>query len=156
MEVYRVSKRQYRQDIIGTGAYLAGGRWNTAGNYMLYTAASRSSAILEVLAHISRNRPIDDYSVIVLYIPDDLFINAVDPATLSDTWREEYNQTQVIGDQWLERHKSLSLKVPSALVKAECNYLVNPGHETFKSLKMLDFEPLQFDERFFGHLQSVC
>lgn len=151
MEVYRVSKRQYQQDIIGTGAYLVGGRWNTAGNYMLYTAASRSLAILEVLVHISRNRPIDDYSVIVLYIPDDIFINAVDPATLSDTWQEEYNQTQSIGDQWLESRKSLSLKVPSALVKAEYNYLLNPGWEAFKLVKVLDYELLRFDERFFGH-----
>ncbi|GAB3640223.1 RES family NAD+ phosphorylase [Spirosoma arcticum] len=151
MEVYRVSKRQYQQDLIGTGAYLAGGRWNTAGNYMLYTAASRSLAILEVLVHISRNRPIDDYSIIVLYVPDDLFINAVDPAALSNTWREEYTQTQTIGDQWLVSESSILLKVPSALVKAEHNYLLNPSHGTFKLMKVLDFEPLHFDERFFGH-----
>ena len=151
MEVYRVSKRQYQQDIIGTGAYLAGGRWNTAGNYMLYTAASRSLAILEVLVHISRNRPIDDYSIIVLYVPDDLFINAVDPAALSNTWREEYTQTQTIGDQWLVSESSILLKAPSALVKAEYNYLVNPNHRTFHLVKVLDYEPLQFDERFFGH-----
>ncbi len=151
MEVYRVSKRQYQQDIIGTGAYLAGGRWNTAGNYMLYTAASRSLAILEVLVHISRNRPIDDYSIIVLYVPDDLFINAVDPAALPSTWREEYTQTQTIGDQWLVSESSILLKAPSALVKAEYNYLVNPNHKTFNLVKVLDYEPLQFDERFFGH-----
>ena len=151
MEVYRVSKRQYQQDIMGTGAYLAGGRWNTAGNYMLYTAASRSLAILEVLVHISRNRPIDDYSIIVLYIPDNLFINAVDPAALSDNWREEYAQTQLIGDQWLVNQSSMLLKAPSALVKAEYNYLMNPNYKTFNLVKVLDYEPLQFDERFFSH-----
>ena len=151
MEVYRVSKRQYQQDIMGTGAYLAGGRWNTAGNYMLYTAASRSLAILEVLVHISRNRPIDDYSIIVLYIPDNLFVNAVDPAALSDNWREEYAQTQLIGDQWLVNQSSMLLKTPSALVKAEYNYLLNPNYKTFNLVKVLDYEPLQFDERFFSH-----
>lgn len=151
MEVYRVSKRQYQQDIIGTGAYLAGGRWNTAGNYVLYTAASRSLAILEVLVHMSRSRPLDDYSVVVLYIPDNLFVDAVDPATLADNWQQLYTQTQSIGNQWLVAHPSLSLKVPSALVKAEYNYLLNPNHEAFKLVKILDYEPIQFDERFFGH-----
>ena len=151
MEVYRVSKRQYQQDIIGTGAYLAGGRWNTVGNYMLYAAASRSLAILEVLVHISRNRPLDDYSIIVLYVPDNLFVEAVDPATLTDTWREQYSQTQPIGDQWLGKQSSLALKVPSAIVKAEYNYLLNPNHESFRAVKVLDYEPLRFDERFFGH-----
>lgn len=150
MEVYRVSKRQYQQDIIGTGAYLAGGRWNTAGNYILYTAASRSLAILEVLIHISRNRPLDDYSIAVLYIPDKLFIDAVNPANLMANWREAYKQTQPIGDQWLVDKPSLSLKVPSAIVKAEYNYLLNPNHEAFNQIKVLDYEPFQFDERFFG------
>lgn len=150
MEVYRVSKRQYQQDIIGTGAYLAGGRWNTAGNYMLYAAASRSLAILEVLIHISRNRPLDDYSVVVLYIPDNLFVDAVDPAKLTNNWREEYKQSQPIGDQWLIDQSSLLLKVPSAIVKAEYNYLLNPNHEAFNLIKVVDYEPFQFDERFFG------
>ncbi|GAB4041189.1 RES family NAD+ phosphorylase [Spirosoma jeollabukense] len=151
MEVFRVSKRQYQQDLIGTGAYLAGGRWNTVGNYMLYTAASRSLAILEVLVHISRNRPLDDYSVVVLHIPDNLFVDAIDPAALSENWRELYSQTQPLGDQWLSGQPSLSLRVPSAIVKAEYNYLLNPNHEAFKLVKVLDYEPIQFDERFFGH-----
>ncbi len=151
MEVYRVSKRLYQQDIIGTGAYLAGGRWNTVGNYMLYSAASRSLAILEVLVHISRNRPLDDYSIIVLYIPDELFVDAVDPARLPGTWREDYGQTQPLGDEWLIGQSSLLFKVPSAIVKAEYNYLLNPNHEAFKLIKVLGYEPLQFDERFFGH-----
>ena len=150
MELFRVSKKLYQQDIIGTGAYLAGGRWNTAGNYMLYTASSRSLAILEVLVHISRSKPIDDYSIVVLYIPDEVYIDSVDQTTLPADWRRQYNQTQVVGDSWLVRQQALSLKVPSALVKSEYNYLINPNHETFHSIKLLEFEPLQFDDRFFA------
>ena len=148
MEVYRVSKRQYQQDLIGTGAYLAGGRWNTMGNYMLYTAASRSLAILEVLVHISRGRPIDDYAIIVVYVPDSLFVDSINLAVLPNNWKEEYSETQAIGNQWLRKQSSLSLKVPSALVKAEYNYLLNSGHEAFSSIKVLGYEPLRFDERF--------
>ncbi|WP_020602055.1 RES family NAD+ phosphorylase [Spirosoma spitsbergense] len=150
MEVFRVSKKIYQQDIVGTGAYLAGGRWNTAGNYMLYTAASRSLAILEVLIHISRSKPVDDYSVIALYIPDELFIGVVDQEGLTLTWRNQYNQTQSMGDLWLSSQKSVALKVPSAIVKAEYNFLINPNHPAFQSVKLLDYEPLQFDDRFFA------
>ena len=150
MEMYRVAKEMYRQDIIGTGAYLAGGRWNTAGNYMLYTASSRSLAILEVLVHISRNRPIDDYSIVVVYIPDDEYIDSVNQATLQTDWRQQYIHTQAIGDSWLVNQQSLSLKVPSALVKSEYNYLINPNHKSFHSLKIIEFESLQFDDRFFA------
>ncbi len=124
------------------GAYLAGGRWNTVGNYMLYTAASRSLAILEVLVHLSRNRPVDDYSLIVLYVPDTLFVESVNPTDLSSNWQEQYNQTQATGDQWLVGQQSLLLKAPSAIVKAEYNYLINPNHDSFQCVKVLDFEPL--------------
>ena len=149
MEIFRVSKKLYQQDLIGTGAYLAGGRWNTVGNYMLYTAASRSLAILEVLVHLSRNRPMADYSLVVLYIPDTIFVETVNPTALSVDWREQYKQTQPLGDQWLTRKESLLVKVPSAIVKAEYNYLLNPSHDAFQLVKILDVEPLQFDERFF-------
>lgn len=150
MELFRVSKKLYQQDIVGTGAYLAGGRWNTAGNYILYTAASRSLAILEVLIHISRSKPVEDYSIVVLYLPDELFIDAVDVNELVSNWRNHYNQTQPMGDAWLKNQKALSLKVPSAIVKSEYNYLINPNHEAFQSIKVLDYEPLQFDDRFFA------
>ncbi len=148
MELFRVAKKMYQQDIIGTGAYLAGGRWNTAGQYMLYTASSRSLAILEVLVHISRGKPVDDYTIIVLYVPDDVFIEPVNQETLPPDWRVQYNQTQALGNSWLDGNRSLSLKAPSAIVKAEFNYLINPNHEAFSSLKILEFEPLQFDDRF--------
>ena len=152
MEVYRVSKRLYQNDLLGTGAFLAGGRWNTRGNYMLYTASSRSLAILEVLVHLSDNRPPEDYSIVVLYIiPDDTYVQHLNTATLPTDWRETYESTKSIGDEWLHQRSSLLLKVPSAIVKAEYNYLINPLHSAFNKLQVLDYETLAFDERLFGY-----
>ncbi|WP_414649653.1 RES domain-containing protein, partial [Chitinophaga sp.] len=38
MIVYRIVKTAERaQDLSGKGAYLAGGRWNSTGTFMLYT-----------------------------------------------------------------------------------------------------------------------
>jgi len=40
-------------------------------------------------------------------------------------------QLQVLGDEWLERSETAVLKVPSALVTEEWNYLLNPLKRTF-------------------------
>lgn len=151
MELYRVSKRLYQTDLLGTGAFLAGGRWNTRGNYMLYTAGSRSLAILEVLVHLSDSQPHDDYSIVVLYIPDDIYVQQINTTTLSFEWRETYVTTRNIGDEWLQTSSSLLLKVPSAIVKAEYNYLINPQHPAFNKIQVLDYETLAFDKRLFGY-----
>jgi RES domain-containing protein len=40
-------------------------------------------------------------------------------------------QLQVLGDEWLERSETAVLKVPSAVVTEEWNYLLNPLKRTF-------------------------
>ena len=52
MLVYRVVKLKSRtKDLSGTGAFKAGGRWNSKGTYMLYTSQTSSLAYLETLVH---------------------------------------------------------------------------------------------------------
>jgi len=43
----------------------------------------------------------------------------------------------------------LVLKVPSAVVQEEYNYLVNPNHRDFHKVKIIAVEPFTFDERLF-------
>ncbi len=68
MELYRLTKEKYGNDISGTGAFLAGGRWNSKGIRMLYTAGSRSLALVESLAHLVTVRNLESYVVMVLYV----------------------------------------------------------------------------------------
>src|SRR6201986_3495365 len=128
MILYRIVKCAYA-DLSGTGARLYGGRWNSEGKPMVYLASSRSLAILEALAHLSPTNMPDDYCMIVVEAPDN--IAEVDINTLPENWQEypEQNILKQIGNVFLQKKEKLMLKVPSAIVKEEYNYLLNPLHE---------------------------
>jgi len=56
-------------------------------------------------------------------------------------------QLQAIGGEWLERGETAVLKVPSAIVIEEWNYLLNPLHADFRKLRMSSPTPFGFDQR---------
>jgi RES domain-containing protein len=65
MEAWRITRATKTADAFsGEGARLFGGRWNSPGNRLLYTASSRSLGILEVLTHLTKSAPLNNY---VLY-----------------------------------------------------------------------------------------
>ncbi len=43
----------------------------------------------------------------------------------------------MLGDKFLKEQKFLVLKVPSATVQGEFNYLINPRHKNFNQIKIL-------------------
>jgi hypothetical protein len=54
---------------------------------------------------------------------------------------------KVLGDGWLARAATAVLRVPSAIVTEEWNYLLNPFHADFKKLRMSPPQPFNFDQR---------
>ena len=150
MELFRITRSRYVSDLSGKGAYERGGRWNSPGTYALYTAQSRSLAMVESLVYLSDLPPDDEYKIAVLYVPDDLFVSTVDIGQLSANWREDQKRTQQLGDQWLTERSSLLLRVPSIIVKSEHNYVVSPGHLMMTRIKIVDIEPFSFDWRLFN------
>jgi RES domain-containing protein len=131
MESWRITRNSKPADAFtGEGARLFGGRWNSPGNRLVYTGGSRSLAILEVLAHLTRSSPLNNY---VLYCveSDDSLVQ-----TLSDLppgWNSEppTAASQSVGDAWVRSATHPVLSVPSAIVPEERNYLVNPVHLDF-------------------------
>jgi RES domain-containing protein len=57
------------------------------------------------------------------------------------------SKLQSIGAEWLERADSALLKVPSAIVIEEWNYLLNPLHPDFRKLRVSAPKPFNFDQR---------
>ncbi|WP_335337998.1 RES family NAD+ phosphorylase [Pedobacter sp. PACM 27299] len=55
--------------------------------------------------------------------------------------------TQELGENWVRNEKTALLKVPSSIISAESNFLLNPNHADFKFIKLLKFEPFVFDKR---------
>ena len=55
--------------------------------------------------------------------------------------------SQSIGDRWLESARSAVLRVPSVVVPAESNYLLNPHHADFDRIEIAAPEVLRVDPR---------
>ena len=69
MIVFRIGHPDYINDLSGTGAALQGGRWNSQGLKVIYTAETSSLAILELLAHIKGAEGLP-YKLIQILLPD--------------------------------------------------------------------------------------
>lgn len=126
----------------GEGARLYGGRWNRKGVPMVYTAGSQSLAVLEMLVQDEPLRA--RYVMIPATLPRNLKIERVAPNQLPANWRDPAarEHTQAIGSDWVKRIATAVLAVPSSVIPAETNYLLNPLHPSFAKIeigKPLDF-----------------
>lgn len=55
--------------------------------------------------------------------------------------------TQLTGNDWSERRVSLVLRVPSAIIPSEFNYLINPLHAAFDASRIDAPQRFHFDQR---------
>jgi RES domain-containing protein len=151
MIVYRLSKQEYYKDLSGGGAEKNGGRWNGRGNPALYTAGSRALAVLEVAVHVPFGIIPTDYYMVIIDVPEGLSMTTLEISELPKDWNRNpiARSTQYIGDDFLKANKHVVLQVPSATVKGDHNYIINPQHPDFKSVTIISTEPFEFDSRLF-------
>jgi RES domain-containing protein len=135
----------------GEGARLLGGRWNSPGTRMIYTSGSAALAALEMLVHLSRMSMLPAYVVISCDF-DEKLVTDVDGDKLPKHWRTfpAPPQVQAIGDEWIKSGKSPVLRVPSAVIPAESNYLLNPAHAKFGRIRIGEPERFELDLRLIG------
>jgi RES domain-containing protein len=131
----------------GEGARLYGGRWNRKGVPMVYTSASLSLAVLEMLVQDDPLRA--DYVAIQAAIPDEVPVERVTEGELPADWRGlgARAELQEIGTNWARRLSSTVLEVPSAVVPVESNYLLNPLHPDFTKIELGRPMPFGTDPR---------
>ena len=151
MIVYRLSKQSYIHDLSGRGAEINGGRWNSKGVSVVYTAASRALAVLEVAVHTPLGIIPTDYFMATIELRDENNLVHIDIADLPLNWNSNpiIKATQLIGDKFAKINRHLVLQVPSATVPGDFNYLINPMHPDFKTVKIIKTEPFEFDMRLF-------
>ena len=136
IEAWRITRRRFAEEAFtGSGARLYGGRWNRPGVPVVYTAQSRSLAILELLVHIRNTEPIHDF-VLISVVFDEALVEAVELHGLPAGWETEppTQASQSIGDAWVLGGKQPVLSVPSAVVPEERNFLLNPAHALFSRI----------------------
>jgi len=146
MIIYRLTNGKYANDISGTGSKLYGGRWNPPGIAVLYTSQYISLAILEILVRASKDTSPSSYTLLSFEIPEN-GIYELQYKKLKKEWQHDVIYTQEIGKDFLEENQSLCIKVPSAIVPQENNFLLNPLHSDFKKVKIISSELLELDKR---------
>jgi len=150
MNVYRIGQTKYARDIKGSGV---DGRWNPGGQYVIYTGGSLALSCLEKLAHTSgTSLYAGNFSVTIYHIPDKLPIKEIARSQLqkqNPEWHKVINYpiTQVMGFDWLQDREAAVLKVPSAIIELEYNYLLNPAHPEFNKIRIANVRPFTFDTR---------
>lgn len=146
---WRIAKRKHaRVAFTGEGARLFGGRWNSPGIALVYTAQSQSLAALEMLVHLDSSELLTSYVLFEVGI-DKSLIKQVERSELPRNWRADPPPATVraIGDAWAAGGASAVLRVPSSLLPGENNFLLNPQHEDFPKLQIGKPLPFRFDPR---------
>jgi len=151
MIVFRITKSAFAYDLSGKGAEIAGGRWNSRGTRMVYLSESRALCSVEVAVHVPIGILPEGYSIVTVEIPDDVSVKEVFVDELPPDWKvlPHSHSTQAVGDLFIQECKCLVLKVPSAVVQGDFNYLLNPVHTDIKKVNVLLVEPFEFDSRLF-------
>ena len=146
MEIYRIVKTEYSNALFASGRV---NRWNYKGEKVIYTAASRSLACLENVVHSSGELLLGQFMVMVIYVPDELSIDIIGRTQLPDDWffRARHPACQTLGSEWYQSRTSPVLKVPSAIVHQEYNYLLNAEHDQYNHIQLVDQRPFAFDPR---------
>jgi RES domain-containing protein len=132
----------------GAGAAEFPGRWNSAGRRVVYCAATRALAAMELLANVEEKSILRraGFVAIAVEIPDDLIFL---PKMLPRDWRHTPVRPgpRKFGDKFLDGGRHPAMRVPSVVVLGEFNFVLNPLQARFADLKIGRPEIFQFDPR---------
>jgi len=142
--VWRLASGRY-PPLVGEGARLAGGRWNSASRAVVYASESLALSLAECLVHVTGALP-RGYQAFKIFVPDDA-MEQVDLSSLRSGWEGDLGYTRAIGDQWLVDQRSLAIAVPSVVLPESINVLLNPLHPRAAELRIVEQQPFRFDPR---------
>jgi len=151
---WRLTKARYQETTLsGYGSMLHGGRWHRKGVPVVYAADSPALALLETMVHIEEA---DLLAFAYMALPirfDEEHLIILDEKDLPEDWNAWPwpASTQHLGMRWLEEQRSVVLRVPSAIVPHQSNYLINPTHPDFSQLDVGPAEPFPVDPRLADH-----
>lgn len=113
----------------GMGAYLLGGRWNSAGTYTVYGSLDPATTILERAAHTGFNALDEQRHVVTsARVLDPADVHIVQPDTVPNPhWLNPGSLSaaqQRFGDELTARHRFVL--VPSTISQHSWNVIFNP------------------------------
>lgn len=148
MQLFHLGSSRFARQLSGEGARLFGGRWNMKGDACIYTSGTRSLCVLEYAANVFHDAMPPELSFTEYSLPDHLcrfFSQKELPAdwnTISPT-----SSTKQFGSALLADENCVCFAVPSSIIPAEMNFVLNPSASAFKQLKIVAVERFIFDSR---------
>jgi RES domain-containing protein len=120
------------------------GRWTSEGTPALYASLSAGAALLEKLVHLE-----DEASASLVLAIGCMPPGALTQVPLPPGWDAlpHRESVQRAGDAWLQGHRHLGLIVPSAVIHAESNVILDVEHPDFVQVRFLESREIQIDRR---------
>ena len=149
MQVFRLTKSTYANDLSGVGAAIAGGRWNKKGRAVVYTSENIALALLEIVVHLPPMfQP--DLRFLTLEIPEEK-IQILKKEQLPDNWYQypSPRSLKALAEPYYQNLDILGIKVPSSIVHDQYSLVLNPLSTYFKEVKIIDQSPFIFDPRLY-------
>jgi RES domain-containing protein len=148
--VWRIARRPHALDRLGTGARQDGGRWNQPGTPVIYAGCTVAITALERFVHLAGVVP-PDLVLVRVELPRD---HSAEKPRLSDLPKDwdlvpAGPGSMEFGTQWAQEKRSLVLYVPSAVLREECNAILNPSHGEFVAVKMTIERDFHYDARMY-------
>lgn len=152
MIIYRLAKSHLAADLSGTGGLMAEGRWSRKGFRVFYTSQSQALCFAELSVRLPISVAPVPYSIVHLEVPDGLIEEAFSPDPLPMDWKcfPYSKSTLELGTRFLLDARSLIMRVPSAIVPDEANFILNPLHVDFQQVVIRAIEPFPIDERHYN------
>ena len=146
MILWRISDHR---SLDGAGGLRAPARWHTAGRRIVYCAPDPATALAEILVHLELDAfdlP-DPLQYLEIEAPDTISKKAVDVDALGKNWQTNEAATRRAGDEWLRSERTVLLRVPSVIVPATWNYLLNPQHPESAQIRVIRVHRHSIDRR---------
>lgn len=148
MIVYRIGKTKFANDLSGEGARLSGGRWNHKLTPCIYASENRALALLEYTVNINIDEIPRALSFAIIEIPGDSILQLTIPE-LPGNWTASPapSSTKDFGTALLKKKENSIIKIPSAVIAQEYNFLINPLHPDIAKCKILSITDFVYDVR---------
>jgi RES domain-containing protein len=148
MIVYRLAPTKFANDLTGEGARLFGGRWNHPGIACLYSSESRALAVLEYSVNTGADHIPPALSIITIETGT-ASIEEIPESVLPPDWKSAPapSSTKDFGSAIIKSSKAAIIKIPSAIITSEHNFLLNPTHPDARMFKILELTDFHYDLR---------
>jgi RES domain-containing protein len=138
-------------DLSGAGANSTGGRWNAAGDALVYTSETQALACLETVVHLNAGGLPLSRHLVAVTIPAAVWAGArtETPGSLPVGWDADPSGRASIrfGTAWIRSVATALLRVPSVIVPDEYNVLINPLHPDSRAIVAVEIRKWLYDPR---------